>query len=120
MLRSLATEPAQLLLGCGCYWSKEYHFAKLPGVVGTEVGFAGGHTRNPTYLDVCGKQTGHAEVVSVKFEPDFLPLNQLLYYFFALHLPTIDRRTQGGQYRFCNLFPKAGACGSGASPAPAC
>lgn len=89
----------RILLASGCFWSKEYFFQRLPGVVATRVGFSGGHTPNPTYQQVCTKTTGHAEVVEVHYDPSILPLEVLLHHFFAHHNPTIDRRDRGGQYR---------------------
>lgn len=95
-----------VLLGCGCFWSKEYYLSRLPGVKATHVGFAGGHVLAPTYQEVCTKQTGHAEVVRVTYNPAELPLKELLKYFFSLHDATIDRRGRGGQYRSSIFFPE--------------
>lgn len=95
-----------VLLGSGCFWSKEYYLSRLPGVIATHVGFAGGHTADPTYQQVCTKKTGHAEVVKVNYDPDVLPLEELLKYFFSLHDATIDRRDRGGQYRSAIYFPE--------------
>lgn len=88
-----------MLLGCGCFWSKQYHLSRLPGVITTHVGFAGGTLPHPTYAQVCGKQTGHAEVTRVTFDTRRLAVRDLLRFFFRLHDPTIDRRGRGGQYR---------------------
>ncbi len=87
------------LLASGCFWSKEYYFSRLPGVVATRVGFTGGHTEHPTYQQVCTKTTGHAEIVEVTFDPRQLSFPELLRVFFARHNPTIDRTGKGGQYR---------------------
>ena len=65
----------------------------------TSVGFSGGHRAEPTYREVCGKQTGHAEVVSVWYDRRRLDPATLLQHFFANHDPAVDRRGQGGQYR---------------------
>jgi methionine-S-sulfoxide reductase len=86
-------------LGSGCFWSKEYYYARLPGVLATAVGFSGGHQPDPTYRQVCGKQTGHAEVVAVWYDRRQLPPADLLRHFFANHNPAVDRRERGGQYR---------------------
>ncbi|WP_420458413.1 peptide-methionine (S)-S-oxide reductase MsrA [Neolewinella sp.] len=88
-----------LLLGAGCFWSKEYHLAQLPGVLRTRVGFAGGHTVDPTYVQVCHKDTGHAEVVEVTYNPQVLPTEALLTEFFTLHNFKINRGRGVGQYR---------------------
>ncbi|WP_255419250.1 peptide-methionine (S)-S-oxide reductase MsrA [Lewinella sp. IMCC34191] len=87
------------MLGSGCFWGREYHLRQLPGVIGTQVGFAGGHTDSPGYHDVCSKDTGHAEVVAVRYDPEVLPTEQLLTEFFALHNFEINRGKGTGQYR---------------------
>ena len=86
-------------LASGCFWSKEYWLAQLPGVRATRTGFTGGHVANPTYRQVCQKKTGHAETVEVTFFPEELSYENLLRYFFNLHDPEMDRRAKGGQYR---------------------
>ena len=63
----MSTETATF--GAGCFWGVEYVYERVPGVVETEVGYAGGHTENPTYRDVCSHGTGHAEVLRVRFDP---------------------------------------------------
>ena len=88
-----------LLLGAGCFWSKEYHLSRLPGVLSTRTGFAGGHTVDPTYMQVCHKDTGHAEVVEVTYDPEILPTEALLTEFFTLHNFKINRGRGVGQYR---------------------
>ena len=88
-----------LLLASGCFWSKEYHLRQLPGVSDTQVGFAGGHTPDPTYVQVCHKDTGHAEVVAVTYDPDQLSTRALLTEFFTLHNFEINRGKGTGQYR---------------------
>lgn len=87
------------VFACGCFWSKEYFFAKQPGVVCTRVGFTGGHTEQPSYREVCGKQTGHAEAVEVTYDAEQTSFAALARYFFEIHDPTVDRTGKGGQYR---------------------
>ena len=86
----------------GCFWGVESVFKDIKGVVGTTVGYTGGHTKNPTYKDVCTDKTGHAEAVQVKFDPAIISYEQLLDYFWRLHDPTtVDRQGPdvGSQYR---------------------
>ncbi len=90
---------------CGCFWSKEYFFSKVPGVAATRVGYTGGHLPHPTYHQVCTKTTGHAEAVEVTFDPSEVRYETLARFFFEVHDPTVDRRGNGGQYRsaiFCH------------------
>lgn len=94
-----------MLLGSGCFWSKEFYLGQLKGVISTHVGFAGGNLSAPSYRQVCGKQTEHAEVVRVAYDRRQLQLEQLLQYFFQLHDPRRDRRGNGGQYRSAIFFP---------------
>lgn len=89
-------------LGAGCFWGVEWVFRKVPGVVEVVSGYAGGHTANPTYREVCGHTTGHAEVVQVTFDPDVVTFEQLLEVFWAMHDSTqVDRQGPdvGDQYR---------------------
>jgi peptide-methionine (S)-S-oxide reductase len=89
-------------LGGGCFWCLEAVFKDLRGVATVMSGYAGGHVLNPTYRAVCGGQTGHAEVVQVKFDPAELDYADLLRVFFAIHDPTTkDRQGNdvGTQYR---------------------
>ena len=88
--------------GAGCFWGVEYVFERVPGVLVTEVGYAGGHTENPTYRDVCSARTGHAEVLKVEFDPALVSYDQLLEVFWAMHDPTqVNRQGPdvGDQYR---------------------
>lgn len=90
------------LLGGGCFWCLDAVFRELAGVVSVESGYAGGRVTNPTYEDVCGGRTGHAEVVRVTFDPAVLSYRDLLRVFFTIHDPTTrDRQGNdvGPQYR---------------------
>jgi peptide-methionine (S)-S-oxide reductase len=88
--------------GGGCFWCLEPIFRELKGVKNVVVGYSGGHVENPTYEQVCGKGTGHAEVVQVDFEPAEISYAELLEVFFAIHDPTTPNRQGadvGPQYR---------------------
>jgi peptide-methionine (S)-S-oxide reductase len=89
-------------LAGGCFWCLEAVYLELRGVTGVKSGYAGGHVPNPTYEQVCGKQTGHAEVVQVSFDPSVITYAELLEVFFTIHDPTTkDRQGNdvGPQYR---------------------
>jgi peptide-methionine (S)-S-oxide reductase len=89
-------------LGGGCFWCLEAVFKELRGVTWVMSGYAGGKVANPTYYHVCSGQTGHAEVVQVKFDNEQLSYADLLRVFFAIHDPTTrDRQGNdvGTQYR---------------------
>ena len=88
--------------GGGCFWCLEPIFRDLRGVKDVAVGYAGGHVPNPTYEQVSGHGTGHAEVVQVEFDPDVIAYEALLDVFFAVHDPTTLNRQGadvGPQYR---------------------
>jgi peptide-methionine (S)-S-oxide reductase len=89
-------------LGGGCFWCLEPIFESLRGVISIEPGYAGGHVANPTYQQVCGGNTGHAEVAQIVFDPREISYSDLLHVFFATHDPTTLNRQGadvGEQYR---------------------
>jgi len=88
--------------GGGCFWCTEAVFKQIDGVISTEVGYAGGHTENPTYEQVCTGKTGHAEVCQIVFDPEKITYEELLEIFFKTHDPTTLNRQGadiGTQYR---------------------
>ncbi|MHB8534165.1 MAG: peptide-methionine (S)-S-oxide reductase MsrA [Sulfuricaulis sp.] len=90
------------MFGLGCFWGAEKYFWQLPGVYVTAAGYAGGHTPNPTYQEVCSGMTGHNEVVRVVFDPKKIGYAQLLKAFWEAHDPTQGMRQGndvGTQYR---------------------
>ena len=92
----------QAMFGLGCFWGAERVFWQAPGVWVTAVGYAGGTTPNPTYEEVCGGRTGHAEVVLVVYDPKTTSYEALLKLFWESHDPTQGMRQGndwGTQYR---------------------
>jgi len=92
----------QATFGLGCFWGAEKRFWELPGVFTTAVGYAAGHTPNPSYREVCTGATGHNEVVRVVFRPEELSYEALLRRFWESHDPTQGMRQGndvGTQYR---------------------
>ncbi len=91
-----------VMFGMGCFWGAERKFWTLPGVVTTAVGYAAGHTKNPTYKEVCSGRTAHNEVVLVAWDPEKTSLGALLKTFWESHNPTQGMRQgndTGTQYR---------------------
>ncbi|MBM3676655.1 MAG: peptide-methionine (S)-S-oxide reductase MsrA [Actinobacteria bacterium] len=92
----------RLVVGMGCFWGAERKFWQAPGVWTTAVGYAGGHTPNPTYEEVCSGGTGHTEVVLAVFDPAQTTLGEMLRVFWENHDPTQGMRQGndvGTQYR---------------------
>lgn len=95
------------VLGGGCFWCTEAVFNELRGVTSVISGYAGGSVANPTYEQVCGGRTGHAEVVQVTFDPSVISYRELLEVFFTTHDPTTLNRQGadvGTQYRSIVLY----------------
>jgi len=89
-------------LGAGCFWCVEAIFQDLKGVQSVISGYAGGHVKNPSYKEVCGGETGHAEVAQIKFDSKIISFEDLLYIFWTTHDPTTLNRQGadiGPQYR---------------------
>ena len=99
---ALPSNLKEIILGAGCFWGVERKFWDLKGVFLTSVGYSGGDTKDPTYEDVCYKDTNHVEVVKVVFDPDIIGLTDILKVFWECHDPTQGMRQGndiGSQYR---------------------
>ena len=98
----------EIVFGAGCFWGVERKFWDLPGVFLTSVGYSGGDTENPSYEDVCYRNTNHAEVVKITYDSNVIDLMELLKIFWECHDPTQGMRQGndiGTQYRsviFCS------------------
>ena len=102
MKQENAMDLKTIYLAGGCFWGTEKYLSALEGVVTTEVGYANGRTENPSYEDVCYKNTGHAETVKVEYDANVLPLKDLLILFYEVIDPiSINRQGNdvGTQYR---------------------
>ncbi len=102
LLAPSSTAYPSLVIGMGCFWGAERFFWQQEGVVSTAVGYAGGHTPNPTYDETCTGNTGHTEVVVVHYDPEKITFMALLNLFWENHDPTQGMRQgndQGSQYR---------------------
>ena len=99
------------VLAGGCFWCTEAVFLDIAGVNGVESGYTGGSVDNPTYREVCGGATGHAEAIRISFDPEVIGYGDLLDIFFATHDPTqLNRQGNdvGTQYRSA-IFPQGEA-----------
>jgi peptide-methionine (S)-S-oxide reductase len=112
-MAAMAAEPVPAageelaVLGGGCFWCLEACYQQLKGVSKVISGYAGGPEQNPTYEQVCGKGTGHAEVVAITFNPSVITFKDLLDVFFTIHDPTTPNRQGadvGPQYRSIILY----------------
>src|ERR1041385_3942440 len=93
--------------GGGCFWCLEAVFQRIPGVKSVASGYAGGSVENPTYKQVCGGDTGHAEVIQIEFDPQQISFDQVLEFFWEAHDPTTLNRQGndvGTQYRSIILY----------------
>ncbi|MFO1477556.1 MAG: peptide-methionine (S)-S-oxide reductase MsrA [Verrucomicrobiota bacterium] len=98
------------VLGGGCFWCMEAEYQRIPGVVSITSGFAGGHTENPTYEQVCSGRTGHAEVTRIEFDPKVISYEKILDWFWDAHDPTTLNRQgadEGTQYRSVIFYSDA-------------
>jgi peptide-methionine (S)-S-oxide reductase len=109
---SLAAMPTlsradSIILGGGWFWCLDAAYKLKPGVTAVTSGYAGGSTQNPTYHQVCGGDTGHAEVVKIDYDPAQITLDQLLAFFWKVHDPTQvggQGNDHGPQYRSIILY----------------
>jgi peptide-methionine (S)-S-oxide reductase len=98
---------SEVVFGGGCFWCTEAIFNQIDGVINVSPGYAGGTLQNPTYDDVCTGETGHAEVIRIRYNPDIIAFEKLLEVFFLTHDPTTLNRQgpdSGTQYRSVVFF----------------
>ena len=96
-----------IIIGGGCFWCIEAAFKEVEGVKSVTSGYAGGHTEDPSYREVCSGDTGHAEVVKIEYNDEVVGLDRLLELFFKIHNPTTKNREGpdiGSQYRSIILY----------------
>lgn len=97
----------ELIVGGGCFWCTEAVFELLRGVSDVESGYANGHIENPTYQDICTGQSGHAEVIKIRYDDTIITSDTLLDIFFVVHNPTTLNQQgadRGTQYRSTILY----------------
>ena len=102
-----ASKTESATFGGGCFWCMEAVFQRVPGVIHSVSGYSGGKTESPTYEDICGHGTGHAEVIQVEFDPAVISYEKVLAVFFESHDPTTLNRQgadEGDQYRSVIFF----------------
>ncbi len=107
---SMKTSTEFAVVGGGCFWCMEAVFDRVPGVKSVVCGYAGGHTADPTYEQVCSDTTGHAEVVRIEYDPAVISYAKLLDIFWQSHDPTTPDRQgadEGTQYRSIILYADA-------------
>ncbi len=107
MTHAAETKLASLVLGGGCFWCTEASFELVPGVKAVTSGYAGGKEPNPTYEDITGHRTGHAEVIKIDYDPAVVGVEALIEYFWQVHNPTQvggQGNDQGPQYRSIILY----------------
>jgi peptide-methionine (S)-S-oxide reductase len=101
-IEKVPSRTQKITFGNGCFWCTEAIFQTLKGIKSVTSGYMGGHTENPTYMEVCNGDTGHAEVIHLEYDPDEISFDELLLVFFKTHNPTTLNRQGndvGTQYR---------------------